>query len=283
MPPHQSQGGFEHHIPATFSAERPAIAYTHEKHDAACADHPIGSQLPQPTQDRPSLVCNPAELAALFRGADGPLKMDDYLSSDRPQVSLHVVSFADKTVVVLYWPHSVFDAMGMKVMFDAWTLVLQGREAEVRPPHGWDHDALAEFGAAPKEPHVLAAKLMTPGKLVMYGLKNVLDLAWRSKENRMACIPGAFLEKLRAQALEELAAEAAEEGKEGEKPWVSEGDVLAAWWLRLAVSHIPRDSTRNVSNPLYYYITILLDTNYPSTSRSLSKTPSRCAPQWRAT
>lgn len=238
-----NQGGFEHHIPAAFSKDRPAIGFTHIKHDVASNDHPVASRLPRPN-GRPAVVSDPADLAHQFRAPDCPVKMDDYLYTDRPQLSLHIVSFKDKTIVVLYWPHSIFDAMGMKVMFDAWTMVLEGKEDEIRPPHGHDHDALSELGRHATTPHKLADRLMTTTQLVTFGLKNVMDLAVRVKENRMACIPGAFLEKLRVQALAELATEAATEGQE--KPWLSEGDVLAAWWLRLAVSHFPLNSERNV-------------------------------------
>ncbi|KAL7624935.1 hypothetical protein AAE478_004149 [Parahypoxylon ruwenzoriense] len=238
-----NQGGFEHHIPAEFNEERPAIGYTHVVHDMISEEHPMASRLPKP-KEGPAVVSDPAELTDIFRGPDCPTKMDDYLYTDRPQLSLHVVSFKDKTVIVLYWPHSIFDAMGMGVMFDAWILMLQGREDEIRPPHGFDHDALSELGRNATEPHKLAGQLMTTPQLVLYGFKNVADLAWRSKENRMACIPGEFLEKMRAKALAELAMDAEAEGKE--KPWVSEGDVLAAWWLRLVVSHFPQDSDRTI-------------------------------------
>lgn len=238
---HQEQGGYEHHIPAEYTKERPPIGYTYVKHDVNSEDHSVASRLPEP-QGHPALVCDPSGLADVFRGPDSPKNMDDYLYTDRPQLNVHVVSFQDKTVVSIYWPHSIFDAMGMKVMLDAWTLMLQGKEDDIRSPHGFDRDVLSEFGKHATEPHKLEDRLMTTPNLVMYGLRNILDLTLRGKENRMAWIPGTFLEKLRATALAELKAEGQE------KPWLSEGDVLSAWWLRLSISHFPRDSERNVSS-----------------------------------
>lgn len=238
---HQEQGGYEHHIPAEYTKERPPIGYTYVKHDVNSEDHSVASRLPEP-QGHTALVCDPSGLADVFRGPDSPKNMDDYLYTDRPQLNVHVVSFQDKTVVSIYWPHSIFDAMGMKVMHDAWTLMLQGKEDDIRSPHGFDRDVLSEFGKHATEPHKLEDRLMTTPNLVMYGLRNILDLTLRGKENRMAWIPGTFLEKLRATALAELKAEGQE------KPWLSEGDVLSAWWLRLSISHFPRDSERNVSS-----------------------------------
>lgn len=205
------------------------------------ADHPVVAPLLPEPKDRPALVANPAALADVFRGPDSPHSMNDYLYADRPQLCVHVISFRDKTVVSVYWPHSLFDAMGMKVMLDAWTLVLEGREDDIVPPFGFDREVLGELGTHPTRPHALADKLMTTSQLVMYGLRNVADMTLRAKENRMVCIPAAFVEKLRAEAAEDLAAEGQE------KTWVSEGDVLAAWWLRLAIIHFPSESERNVS------------------------------------
>ena len=167
--------------------------------------------------------------------------MDDYLYVDRPQLCVHVVLFSDRTVVSVYWPHSLFDAMGMKVMLDAWTLMLQGREDDIIPPYGFDREVLGELGRHATRPHALADKLMTTPQLVMYGLRNLADMTVRAKDNRMVYIPATFVEKLRARAAVDLAAEGQE------KAWVSEGDVLAAWWLRLAIIHIPANSKRNVS------------------------------------
>ncbi|KAK7751847.1 hypothetical protein SLS62_006148 [Diatrype stigma] len=173
----------------------------------------MASRLPEPTA-RPALVCDAAELADVFRGPESPRNMDDYLYTDRPQLNVHVVSFSDNTVISMYWPHSLFDAMGMKVMLNAWSLILQGKEDEIRPPHAFDSDVLSEFGKHATEPHKLGDRLMTVPNLVLYGLRNVVDLTLRGKENRMACIPATFWEKLRATALAELEAEGYE------KPWV---------------------------------------------------------------
>ena len=59
----------------------------------------------------------------------------------------------------------------------------------------------------------------------------------------MVFVPRWFVEKKRNSILDELRAEA----KDGEEPFVTEGDVLVAWWTRIAISHICTDSTKTIT------------------------------------
>ncbi|KAK8087331.1 hypothetical protein PG994_002305 [Apiospora phragmitis] len=230
----------EIHVPETFSSERPAIGFTHvEESSQKAADHPVASRIPKsPSGSRPAIAGDPSELVPLVMGPDVPQSQDDYLYSDRPALGLRVVSFSDKTVVVLHWLHSLFDAVAMGAVLDAWTLALQGREEEIPTPQGVREDPLAEFGMYPTEKHVLADRRLYTSGLVKYGANNILDITWRRKANRVVCVPKAFLDKLRAQAMDDLAAAGYE------NPFVSEGDVLVAWFSRIAAQNIPKDSDR---------------------------------------
>jgi len=202
------------------------------------SEHPIASRLPKPST-RPAVVGDPDDFVKLFRREGGPVKLDDYLNTDAPQIGLHVVSFKDKTLVCLYWPHTLMDAMGKRALIDAWTLMLQGRADEVLPAHGADVDPLAELGTSPTEPHKLEAQRISMFGLAQYGLGNVLDF-WRTQENRVVSVPDSFVAKLREIAERDLASVSEK------PPFLSEGDILCAWWTRLAVSHLPRDSKRTV-------------------------------------
>lgn len=51
------------------------------------------------------------------------------------------------------------------------------------------------------------------------------------------------MEKKRNSILDELRAKA----KDGEEPFVTEGDILVAWWTRMAISHIRTDSTKTIT------------------------------------
>lgn len=160
-------------------------------------------------------------------------------------MGLHVVSFKNSTLVCLHWLHATFDTMAKKALVDSWTLMLQGRDDEVPRPFGSDRDPLSELGKHPSEPHKLAGQQMSMPGLLLYVASNAYDLAIRGKENRVICIPDSFLKGLRAKALKELDAETQSSG--GKKPFLSEGDVLVAWFTRLNISHLPPDSNRTVS------------------------------------
>lgn len=202
------------------------------------ADHPIASRLPK-AKSRPAVVGDPDDFVELFRREGAPLKLDDYLNSDAPQIGLHVVSFKDKTLVCLYWPHTLMDAMGKRGLIDAWTLILQGRADEVRPAHGSDADPLADLGTKPTEAHKLGDRQMSTLAFAMYGVGNVLDLV-RTQENRMVSVPASFVDKLRETA--ELDVSTASE----KPPFLSDSDILCAWWTKLAISHFPPNSKRTV-------------------------------------
>lgn len=57
-------------------------------------------------------------------------------------MGLHIVSFNDATLVTLHWLHVAFDALGFGALLDSWVLMVQGREHEVLPLHGYDYDPL---------------------------------------------------------------------------------------------------------------------------------------------
>ncbi|KAK7420374.1 hypothetical protein QQX98_002797 [Neonectria punicea] len=239
-----AQGSVEYHVPAEFNSSRPAVAFSHTHHDVDAADHPTASKIPKPTGlNGPTIVGNPEELSELSR-PDGAatFSLDDYLTTDRPTLGLHITTFRDTTCMSLYWPHVAFDAMGKKAIIEGWTLMLQGREDEIATPIGYDTDLLAEFGKHATEPHLLADRRVGNFGMAGYALRNAVGLVG-PKEIRMVCIPVVFWEKMVADVRDELAGSAAP----GEDPFVTEGDVLVAWWTRVCCSHLGKDSTTTVA------------------------------------
>ncbi|KAJ9133731.1 LysR family regulatory protein [Pleurostoma richardsiae] len=235
-----NQGGLVYHIPTEFTKDRRPLTYSHITHDMNAADHPVASRLPRPST-RPAIVGDPDDYRPLFHCEGGPVKLDDYLNADIPQLGLHIVSFKDKTAVCMYWPHTMMDAMGKRALLDAWMLILNGRGDEVVVPQGADTDPLAEFGKHPTEPYKLADRHLSLLGLAGYGLSNIINFT-KTQENRVVCVPASFVAKLQEQAAHDLAVDTG-----SEKPtFLSEGDVLCAWWTRIAVTHLPRDSKRNV-------------------------------------
>lgn len=208
--------------------------------------HPVATKIPRPSSV-PAVVGDPEELSDLVRGGAGgkAMSLDDYLQTDRTVLGIHVTTFRDRTCVCLSWPHLAFDAMGKKAIIEGWTMVLQGREDEIPTPIGYDTDPLADFGKHPEEPHLLADKRVGNGGMVGYALRNIGGLAG-AKEIRMVCIPAAFWQKLYADVRNELASDAKSRGEE--PPFVTEGDVISAWWTRLLCASSPwRDSNATIT------------------------------------
>ncbi|RYP60097.1 hypothetical protein DL769_008281 [Monosporascus sp. CRB-8-3] len=236
-------GKLEYHIPEQFDEKRPAVAYSHVKYDVAIGEHPLASRLPRPSA-KPSALGDPNEFLSLMRREDGPTEITDYYARDEPQLSLHVVSFEDATLVSLTWPHTLLDAMGHHELLTAWTAVLEGRDGDVKPLHGVDHDPLATYGSEPREPYVLADKRMSKAQRVLFLFRYVYELLRYRGEERMICVPAAYVENLRARAVSDLVVA---RGDAAEKPFVSEGDVLSAWAVRaLTRAVLPPTSNKTI-------------------------------------
>lgn len=135
-------------MPVEFNEERPSLAYTHVDYAINAADHPFASKLPK-ASSQPAVVCDPDEFQDLIRSEGSPTTMDEYLSRDIPQLGLYIITFKDKTLVTLYWPHTLMDAMGKKALLNAWMLMLQGRNDKIVPLHSKGSDLLADLSKSP--------------------------------------------------------------------------------------------------------------------------------------
>jgi hypothetical protein len=77
--------------------------------------------------------------------------------------------------------------------------------------------------------------------MALFGLRYVFEMLFWGAENRVVCVPGSYVQSLREAAIRDAAEEFGQE-----KSFLSEGDVLCAWWARLAISRLPRDSNQTV-------------------------------------
>ena len=190
-------------------------------------EHPIGSNIPQATS-RPLVVGDVAALKPLTRSPDTPTTINDFLYSDRPQLSVKITSFEDATLVALTWPHTFLDAMGRVALFKNWIAVLEGREEDVQPLHGYDTDPLATLGGKATEPSVLDGWQIQGFSFFIFVLHYLYELFWYPKEeSRVVCLPAQFIQGLKQKALEDLT----KKDQEGNsKPFLSDGDVICAWW-----------------------------------------------------
>lgn len=129
--------------------------------------------------NRPTIQGDTAEFHCLARQSNTPKKLDDYLYSDEPQLSIQTVSFEDATLVSVTWPHTFLDAMGLRALFDAWILILRGQEDQLPPFYGFDVDPVANLGdSSPVEPHVLADRQLKGLSFFVFVVSYVFDLLW---------------------------------------------------------------------------------------------------------
>ncbi|KAF2641025.1 hypothetical protein P280DRAFT_468704 [Massarina eburnea CBS 473.64] len=245
-------GKIEWHIPSEFTAERPAITFTHVGHGMSAAEHPAASKIPR-APSRPSVVSDPDELADLaWEPGYSPNGINDYLLADNPVLGLRVNSFSDRTVVVLQWQHVAFDALGMQYVVEGWCDMLWGgeRAGKIPTPCGLDKDPfeVLALGLRPTtEEHILTNKRLGLGGMVKWGLGYGVDMLVRAKENRMVCVPETYWRPQLEKGLQELRAEAVEKGEDPTKVFLTENDILTAWILRCVISPMEMDPDRMVA------------------------------------
>lgn len=224
--------------------------------------HPVASKLPRATE-RPSVVGDPSDFNDLMSGEDAPKNLNDYLTRDVGQLCLHIVSFTDSTLISISLPHTLTDGTGGAQIYKSWSLALQGRDDEIPPFHGYNSDPLATFGEITSEPYMHIKKLVTGWKKALFILYQIYD-GWRYKTaSRIVCVPGPYLANLRKQCIEEI-----REDTGDDKAFVSDNDVLAAWFTRLEISRLPKNSNKTVRIMNAFTLTTVLGNDHLPSSKA---------------
>ncbi|UPX21003.1 uncharacterized protein EKO05_0011209 [Ascochyta rabiei] len=222
-----------------FSKKRPAVLYTKNTFDVAAEDHPIAKLFPKATKGA-SMHPGPQEFRIFATRDDAPQTLEDYLSNDTPQLSLHITTFTNATIVGLSFPHTLMDVMGQQALLRSWSLVLAGKEAEVPPLLGAREDVLisaANTSEIVEQEHTMMSKRLQGWSLLKFTMRFIWDYFWyKTVETRTICLPKQTLSDLHVQAQNELGVF----GEKEEKPFISEGDVLTAWGIRAIASSLPQ-------------------------------------------
>jgi hypothetical protein len=278
----------EIHVPQSFNADRSAINFHHEEFHISINEHPLASRLPAPTNDVPSLQDGPSVFRKLGVPPNAPLCLDDYLTSDLPQFTLNVVSFTDATLVSLCWPHIAADAMSLRDIATAWSLVLAGRQSEIPPMLSSGDDPMAPAGKDPLflDTHILEEQQVKGWWLLLWGLRFLFDLLWWPKmETRTVFLPRKVVNQLRSNILASLAEkaekDAATEVTEEQAPFVSEGDVVTAWIsLIVASALLSSESSRTVGISNAFDIRPRLPSIFPAKEKQGSYVQNAVFPCW---
>lgn len=230
----QDSKALEFHIPTRFDANRPALAFHHEVVLSTIDEHPLASRLPSASR-APKLVACADDFVPLMHGPGDPVSLQDYLQTDRPMLGLRIVSFNDATLVTLSCSHVLLDGLGRKAILDAWSLVLQGRDQEVMDLQGVYEDPFATLGTQLDASYKHRARLMGFSQLFTFGVRALLQKTFYQSDIKgyMICLPGSYVRTLRSQAMRDIT-----KGSDAavEAPFLSDGDVLCAWWSKYIAS-----------------------------------------------
>ncbi|EPE27182.1 hypothetical protein GLAREA_03096 [Glarea lozoyensis ATCC 20868] len=235
------QGKLEYHIPSEFSSKRPAFTYTHDQRECSIEEDSLASSLPKSTANAvPTIYSGTSKWSSLSHNEQDPTHINDYLYQDRPQLSLHIVSFNDATLVSVGWPHTLLDAMGRAELFKAWILSLNGRVDEVPDLVGVDSDPLANFGKTCVEESAIKPYSLNGFGFFVFVINYILEAVLYPKEtSRLVCLPASTLAKMKSQAVSEVKAK-------DSKAFLSDGDVICAWWTRYAALYLKGKKDRTV-------------------------------------
>jgi hypothetical protein len=232
-------------VPREFTAERPAFTYSHENCAMNVESHHMAGRLPKP-DGTISVWPSPQEYLDLAMRRNAPTSLKHLLVGDTPQISLHITSFFNATLISIVWPHTLMDMMGQQAFLHAWSLVLAGRESEVPRVLDAREDVLQAITDIPTEKpakYVLSSKQLKGLGLMKLIARFGRDmLCGPTPQTRTICLPRKAMEKLRCEAETTLRSSASGDEK---VTFLSDGDILTAWTLRAVATSL--DSPQRVT------------------------------------
>lgn len=229
--------------------------------DTKIDQHPIASRFPHPPPDAaPSVLPGYDHYIDLMEPDKTLHSLDDFVYSDRSQLSLHSVTFRDATLVILKLPHSAVDVMGFYASLKNWSRVLAGRTDLVQPLADPDKDVVAKIAeldvTVTKHPHhgmtVAGQKQLTGLGLAIFILRFIFLLIFGGKQvPGTIFLPAKTIHILKTQARRDLEAEpsasATFTNSDKDDLFVSESDIIAAWTSRVTLSTESHSSTQDVA------------------------------------
>lgn len=170
--------------------------------------------------------------------------MEGWLSSDSPQLAIRIITFQDATLLTVTFLHTLMDTMGLHSILQGWSAVLRGQEDEVPILVGFNHDPLAGLSETkPSQPYIFADKLLLGVSWLIFAFHYLFELFWyRKEEERVIFLPAHYLQRMRDTAMGELALQ----NTGDKKPFVSESDVLFAWWTRIVLRALEPAPSRTI-------------------------------------
>ncbi len=221
-------------MPEEFTDHQPPFTYSHNDLSAtAIDDDPIGRQFPRSTKT----ACVRRRVPQLLQyaaGPDNPKTAEEYAKRGLPQLGLRITSFKDVTLVGLIWPHTLMDGAGQRDLLSAWSLALAGREEEIPTLLGASRDVAWDIAGQYADDEI--DKLAVQDRLLM-GLSRcrfITRVVWQAMtapkaDVRSFYVPASIIAGLRQEATDQLP----DDPDTGKRAFVSDGDIVAAWFVRV--------------------------------------------------
>lgn len=251
----------------------------------AIAEHALASRLPTPTATG-SIQPGVDQFEEFAAPPDAPHCLQDFLTRDVSQLGLHVVSFADATLVSLTFPHTMCDLLGLQAIVENWVLVLANRPHDVAPLLGTRSDPLAGVGEGAlherEEPWALRGKILSGLGWFRFVAAAIWDaVRLGSSEQHMIFLPAASVHRLRESATADLVATAsgdvalvpaAGDWHPQNVPFLTDNDILTAWLTRMAAHGLPPGSG---DRPVTFLNFFEVRGRLPSVFRTPNASPSK--------
>jgi hypothetical protein len=211
-------------------------------------DHPALCNLPKANGEKPTIFePTAASFRPYTRSPTTPETFDDWLYNDIPQLAIHIINFQDATIITVTLLHTLTDFLGLMAFYRAWLATLHGEEDQIAPYIGYkDKDPLENLQQGKQPPkYIFADQIVKGWGFFKFVVRNMFERFWYPEASlRFFTLPGKFVDKLSASARNELAA--AQKDKDPSKAFVSDSDVLCAWWTRLIVKSLNPPPNRSV-------------------------------------
>jgi hypothetical protein len=104
-----------------------------------------------------------------------------------------------------------------------------------------EENPLAAFGTTHKEEHILKHHRVTGFRFILSALKYILEqILYPKASSHTICLPASALAAMKTRALSEIRAKDSD-------AFLTDGDIICAWWARLAVLNLKSKRDRTVS------------------------------------
>jgi hypothetical protein len=208
------------------------------------SQYPLASQLPSSNHAPPDTVSYFSKcesFQSLFHDPEQPQRITDYLApaADEPILAVHITSFTDTSLLGISFPHAVLDIGGLGILMRNLQTIVNDKGSALKIdkhlPDPLVDQPLELVLSADDGPSPIAKYIKsTPKPAILASLDGSEETAPppssapvepvdTTTPMKMAYIPASVLKEWHANMQADL--------KEGE--WISQGDVLASWWLKV--------------------------------------------------